>query len=415
MTWEPQVLQAGEWDAWYERLVAAFGGVEAAEERALSRELTEPGRSLAVWDESEVVGSAGAFSFRMAVPGGALVPSAGVTMVHVTATHRRRGVLRSLMRRQLDGIHEAGGEPLAVLTASEPAIYGRFGYGLATRQMNADIDTSRTRFDVTGADAQPGGGVRLRLVDDAQDARDLCEAVYARQVRERPGALERRPGWDRWLLLDPEQDRKGASPLRCVLAERNGTPVGYARYAARIDSDERDVPQGEVLLRDMVALDPAAYGALWRFLTEIDLTTVLRVRNRPVDDPWLHLVDDVRKCGLRWRDGLFVRPVEVGAALEARTYATPLDVVLDVRDGFCPWNTGRWRLSGDSKGAVCERTNDPADLTLSVRELGAAYLGGESLTSLALAGRVREEREGALTEASAAFMNDLAPWLPHGF
>ena len=179
--------------------------------------------------------------------------------------------------------------------------------------------------------------------------------------------------------------------------------------------DERDVPQGTVLLRDLEALDPGAYGALWRFLFGIDLTTTLSVQGRPVDDPWLHMVNDVRLCGLRWRDGLFVRPIEVGPALALRTYATPVDVVIEVEDDFCPWNAGRWRLSGDAKGAGCARTRDAADLALSVRELGAAYLGGESLSSLARAGRVRELRKGALSEASVAFGSDLAPWLPHNF
>jgi predicted acetyltransferase len=138
-------------------------------------------------------------------------------------------------------------------------------------------------------------------------------------------------------------------------------------------------------------------------------------RNRPVDDPLLHLVNDVRRCELRVRDGMFVRLVEVGAALEARTYRTPVDVVLEVEDAFCPWNAGRWRLLGDRKGASCKRTDDDADLALSVRELGAAYLGGVSLGALAGAGRVRELRRGALGEAAGAFLSDVAPWLQHGF
>lgn len=92
-----------------------------------------------------------------------------------------------------------------------------------------------------------------------------------------------------------------------------------------------------------------------------------------------------------------------------------MDVVFEVEDAFCPWNAGRWRLSGDAKGASCERTSDGADLALSVRELGAAYLGGVRLSSLGAAGRVREVRAGALAEASVGFGSDVAPWLPHGF
>ncbi|GAA3304104.1 hypothetical protein GCM10020295_54370 [Streptomyces cinereospinus] len=127
---------------------------------------------------------------------------------------------------------------------------------------------------------------------------------------------------------------------------------------------------GTVVLEDVAALDPAAEGALWRFLFDIDLTTTLTVRGRPVDEAWQYQVSDIRRCRTRLRDGLYVRLVDVGAALEARTYQAPVDVVLEVADDFCPWNAGRWRLSGDAKGAVCARTRDAPDLALSIRELG---------------------------------------------
>ena len=147
-----RVLRREDWDEWYDNLIRAFGGVpESAEERALWRELTETDRSIGAWDGQACVGTAGAFSFRLTVPGGAAVPAAGVTMVSVAATHRRRGVLTSMMRRQLDDVR-SWGEPLAVLTASEPVIYGRFGYGPATYAMNVDIDTTRVRLSVP-----PGG------------------------------------------------------------------------------------------------------------------------------------------------------------------------------------------------------------------------------------------------------------------
>ncbi|AZM53248.1 GNAT family N-acetyltransferase [Streptomyces sp. WAC 01529] len=408
---EIRVLAEAEWDTWYGTLETAFGGVaESAEERELWHALTEHDRSIGVWEGDACVGTAGAFSFRLSVPGGALVDAAGVTMVGVAATHRRRGILTSMMRRQLDDIR-AGGEPLAVLTASEPVIYGRFGYGAATSQMKADIDTSRVSLSVP-----PGtDDVRLRYVDPA-DVRvhEACEALYARRVAGRPGMLARQPGWERLGLLDPPGERGGASPLQGVVAERAGEPVGYARFAVKPDWEWQG-PKGAVHVRDLEALDPAAYAALWRFLFDIDLTSSVLARNRPVDDPLLQLVSDVRRCDLAVRDSLHVRLVEVGAALEARTYQAPLDVVFEVDDAFCPWNAGRWRLTGDAKGASCARTEDAADLALSVRELGAAYLGGVSLSSLAGAGRVRELRRGALAEASVAFGSDVAPWLPHGF
>ena len=404
-----RVLRRDDWDEWYDNLLRAFGGIpEPAEERETFRELTEIDRSIGVWDDGRCVGTAGAFSFRLTVPGGASVPAAGVTMVSVAATHRRRGVLTSMMRRQLDDVR-SWGEPLAVLTASEPVIYGRFGYGVGTYQLNADIDTARVRLSVP-----PGtDDVRLRYAAPA-DVLDACEAVYARLVSRRPGMIARIPGWERLWLLDPESTRDGASPLQCVVAERDGEVVGFVRYRVKADWDATG-PKGTVVVSDLEALDPAGHGALWRFLFDLDLTSRIDIRRRPVDEAWQYLVSDIRRCSPLVRDALHVRLVDVGAALEARTYQTPVDVVLEVEDAFCPWNAGRWRLSGDAKGASCTRTTDPADLALSVRELGAAYLGGVSLASLAGAGLVRELRQGALAEASVGFGSAVAPWLPHGF
>jgi predicted acetyltransferase len=409
MTTDVRVLRQDEWNEWYGNLLRAFGGAdESAEERELWNELTEFDRSLGAWDEGVCIGTAGAFSFRLTVPGGASVPAAGITMVSVAATHRRRGVLTSMMRRQLDDIR-SWGEPLAVLTASEPAIYSHFGYGAATFHMGAEIDTSRVSLSVpAGTD-----DVRLRYSAPA-DVLDACEAVYARLVPGRPGMLARQPGWERVALLDPPSEREGASPLQCVVAERDGAITGYARFRTKLGWGVSG-HDGTVSLMELAALDPATDAALWRFLMGIDLMTTLSVRGRPVDDGWQHMVSDIRRCRPRLRDGLYLRLVDVAAALEARTYQTPMDAVFEVEDAFCPWNTGRWRLTGDAKGASCVRTTDAADLALSIRELGAAYLGGVSLASLASAGRVRELRHGTLAEAASAFGSVAAPWLPHGF
>ncbi|MGW0709644.1 GNAT family N-acetyltransferase [Streptomyces sp. NPDC002643] len=425
MTTELRVLRKEEWNVWYDSLSRAFGGVpEPAEERDLDEALSDYARCIGAWDGAQCVGTAGAFDFRVAVPGGALVPAAGVTMVSVAATHRRRGVLTSMMRRQLDDCRSRG-EALAVLIASEQPIYGRFGYGLATYRLGVDIDTTRVRMA-----APPGtDDIRLRYAAPA-DVVDACEAVYARGVAGRPGMLARQPHWERLELLDGEQRREGGSPLQCVVAERDaggdgsdggdgasgGTEVvGYARFRVKPVWGPGGA-DSVVMVTSVEALDPAAYASLWRFLFDIDLTSSVVADRRPVDDPLLHLVTDVRRCGLQIKDDMQVRLVDVRAALAARTYQAPVDVVFEVEDAFCPWNAGRWRLVGDARGATCERTEAPADLALSVRELGAAYLGGVSLASLGAAGRVRELREGALARASVGFFSStVAPWLPHCF
>lgn len=409
MTTEVRVLAPEQWKTYYHLLERAFGGPsEPDEERELWDRLAERERMLAAYDNGSIVGTAGAFSFRMTLPGGALLDTPGVTMVSVQPTHRRRGILTSMMRRQLDDFRERG-EAVAVLMASEPAIYGRFGYGIGSRQMYGLVDTSRVTI------AAPAGveGVRLRLMP-APEGREACEAVYAQRVPTRPGLLARQPGWDAVPLLDAPSTRDGAGELLCVLAEVDGEVRGYARYAVKTGWSTAGA-DNTVNLRDLEALDPVTYAALWRYLAGIDLTSKVYFRNRPADDPLLHLVSDIRRCQLGFRDGLHARLVDVGAALEARAYAAPVDVVLDVEDAFCPWNAGRWRLTGDTKGASCERTTDAADLALSAKELGAAYLGGVGLRALAGAGLVHELRPGALAEASTALRSDPEPWMPHGF
>ncbi len=269
---ELRALRPDEWDTAYDNLLRAFGGLpESDEEREMWRSITEFDRFLAAWDGERCVGTAGAFSFRLTVPGGTSVPAAGVTMVSVAATHRRRGVLTSMMRRQLDDVRSLG-EPLAVLCASEPAIYGRFGYGAASFQLDAEIDTVRVGLTVPdGTD-----DVQVRYADPAE-VLDACEAVYARLVPGRPGMLARRPGWERVGLLDPESDRDGASPLQCVVAERDGETVGYARYRVK-PSWSAAGPDSQVVLSALEALDPAAGAALWRFLFGLDLTSSLVAR-----------------------------------------------------------------------------------------------------------------------------------------
>lgn len=228
---ELRPLRRDDWDDWYDTLLRAFGGVgEPAEERALWRDLTPYERSFGAWEGAEPVGTAGAFDFRLTVPGGASVPAAGVTMVGVAATHRRRGVLTSMMRRQLDDIR-TWGEPLAVLTASEPAIYGRFGYGAAAFGLHAEIDTSRVRLSVpAGTD-----DVRLRYAGTGA-VLDVCEAVYARTVPLRAGMLARRRlGAARGARPGERAGRGVAVAVRAGRAGRGGHRLRPVPGEAEVD------------------------------------------------------------------------------------------------------------------------------------------------------------------------------------
>ncbi|MET9693463.1 sterol carrier protein domain-containing protein [Streptomyces sp. NPDC006514] len=217
-----------------------------------------------------------------------------------------------------------------------------------------------------------------------------------------------RRGWERSAVLVLEGGgRDDGSPLP-VRRRRAGRGDGRVRPVPRRRSGTSRA-RGTVVLRDLEAGDPAGYAALWRVLFESDLTSTLVAQNRPVDDAWKHLVSDVRRCEWQLRDGLFARLVDVGAALEARTYRTPADVVREIEDSSYPWNEGRWRLTGDQGGASCTRTRAAADVALSVRTLASTYPGGVPLTALARAGRAGELRRGALGRALLTIGTDAAP------
>ena len=378
------------------------------ESLAISRDLLELDRSIGVFDGPQLVGAASIFSLELSVPGG-LVPLAGVSWVSVLPTHRRRGVLSSMMRHQLHGLHESGGEAIAGLTVSEPPIYGRFGYGPAARGLTLTIPRQHNALRLPEGVEQ----VTLRLVPTAETV-DLCNEIYARQVPKRPGMLVRTPAWGRSHAADPDQWREGRSKLRTVLAERDGQAVGYARYRTK-DEFTYSGPRGRVDVSEVFADDVAAYAAVLRYLLNIDLTIKTDTGRIPLDEPIVHLLMNLREAEARLDDVLYLRLVDVDRALASRTYATPIDLIFEVTDRFCPWNDGRWRLIGDEKGARCDRTDTTPDLALDVRELGTTFLGGVTFTSLAAAGLVEERRGGALGEASRAFGVDLAPWLSYGF
>lgn len=405
----PRPLAESEFDQFLQLDELAFASAPPSPAALeIDKRLLERDRTIGVFDGPQIVGGASIFSFEMTVPGGR-VPMAGVTWVSVMPTHRRRGILSSMMRHQLHDLHETGGEAVAGLTASEPPIYGRFGYGLASRVAQLTIPRQHSGLRMpSGSDA-----VTLRLVPTDQ-SQEVCEEVYARQVPTRPGMLVRSPAWASAYASDPDDWRAGRSKLRTVLAERDGQAVGYTRYRVKQEFTN-GAPAGQVSVLELYADDAASYAVLLRYLVSIDLMTTTVLPGVPLDAPPLRLLDNIRAADIRLKDDLYLRLVDVDRALASRTYSAQVDIVIDVTDTFCPWNAGRWRLTGGEKGATCERTTAAPDISLGVRELGSVYLGGASLTSLGAAALVEERRSGALVEASRAFATDLEPCLPFGF
>ncbi len=405
-----RVLTDEDWPSVLEVDSNAFGSTFQTEVLDLERAMHEPGRTLGAFDGPTLVGLTSAFSFDLTVPG-AVVPAAGVSWVGVLPTHRRRGVLRGLMTTQLHDVRDRGREAVAILWASEPAIYGRFGYGLASTAYAMNVPRSAHALR---PDAPTDPALRLRLVP-AEDWK-LTADVYAAAAAARPGMITRDERWHRRSASDFASLREGRSALRCVVAEDDSGIRGYARYSTKPDWST-PVPSGTVHVREVIGVDGAALAALYRYLFDLDLMGVTELGNVPVDSPLLHWLNNTRATLPTWQDALYVRLIEVGTALTQRTYSAPVDVALAVTDPLCPWNDGTWRLVGGHDGARCERSGDEPDLILDVTDLGGAYLGGTSLGELAAAGRVQVREGGAsrLAAVSAAFATSPAPWCPFVF
>lgn len=377
----------------------AFYGDPDPEDLRTELAQLDPERTHGVFDGATLVGGATILTRSMTLPGVGPSPVAAVTFVGVAPDHRRRGALNALMRAELHELHHTGGEPVAVLWASEGGIYGRFGYGLASRRARLTVPRGTAlRPDVRTS------GERVR-VTDVQGAGAAMRKLHGEYVSTRIGGLSRpEPGWD-WLQRDQPRHRGGASAYRVVTVTD-----GYARFRVRENWDSRYGPGHEVRVHELVSLTPAAHATLWSFLVNLDLVGEVSYTNAPADDPLPFMLDNPRHAETELSDALFVRLVDLDRALPARRYSAPLEVVLEVSDSFCPWNQGRWRLSVDAAGeASVRRTDADADLVCGVVDLGAALLGSTRLSVLAAAGRVRELRPGALRAATDAFAAEHEP------
>jgi len=381
-----------------------FGQLPPSEERLKHfARILAPERVHAGFDGDDIVSGSASFPFELTIPGGR-VRAAGVTVVGVLPTHRRRGYLNAMMRSLIDAAH-ARHEPVAVLWATEDTIYGRFGYGMAS--MSAEIDVPREH---TALFAERDLVATTRLVPLAE-AEALIAPIYARVVKATPGMFARTSAWwqDR-LLVDPDWRRGNAGHLRCAVLWLGERPAAYAFYRVN-QMFERGNSTGNVFVVEAMGDSAEATLAIWRFLFGIDWLARVKSTLLPLDHPLLLSLKAPRRLNFVLRDGLWIRLIDLPAALRARGYATGGAVVIEVTDAFCPWNAGRWRISRDG----VERTETAADLACDIASLGSVYLGGFSFADLARALRVKELREGALARADSLFHSDRKPWCPEIF
>lgn len=398
---DPAPITAEEIPAFRDAVQSAFHHDASDQHLELMKQVLEPERTLVLRDGEQIVAATAIYTRRISVPGGE-VPVAGVTQVGVRPTHRRRGLLTALMRRQLDDVHAAGDEAIAALWASETVIYGRYGYGWAALTTDIQVQSRVARLR-----AAPQADVELML---APEAVDRMRPVHDAARAQRPGMIDREGPWWDFRLFDPEDQREGAQALRAAV-----TDDAYALYAVKLDFDETG-PAGEAKVREVVATNPEAYAAIWSYLLGLDLTRKLVYELAPADDPLQHMLTEGRTATYKWvGDAMWLRLVDLPRALRERAYAEPFETVFEVTDDFCPWNTGRWAVRWDGESATCAKTALPAAIELTVNELGAVYLGGTTFETLARAGRLRELRGGAVTAASRAFRADVEPWCPEIF
>lgn len=380
--------RSDEIPAFFRVSLEGYGMAATPQEIAHEQLVNEIDRSYGALDDDQWVAGSGAFSFELTLPGGATVPAAGITMVGVAPTHRRRGILTAMMHRLHDDAVERG-EPIAILTASEASIYRRFGYGVATEAGNLRIPTDAVRFDPPLTESGT-----FTLLDPHDDLSEVA-AVYDKIRPHRSGWVSRNTAFWEQVRDDPESARDGRTPLRAVLRrDARGIPDGYATWRIAIHEFHR-VAEYTVHIEELCAMTADGEADLWRFLAGIDLATSLVWQRGPLEPSIRRRLVECRQLRTEERyDLVWARILDVPAVLTARTYSVASTQTLAVVDRHRPETGGTFRLvtSPEASASRCERIADeavsPADLTLDIADLSSISLGAIAPSELAAAGRV---------------------------
>lgn len=312
-----------------------------------------------------------------------------------------------MMAHHFAGLHEEG-VALSGLHAAEVGIYGRFGYGVSSIQLELEFERGAVFTAPDLEDAASRVATRFMKADSDEAARAVHE-VHLRCAESTLGSVTRPERLARPMFVDLPLTRQGREPWQVLLADVDGQPAGYAVFSREAKwSDFR--AKGTVSVHEIAASDPATLLALARRLVDFDLTATATINGRGADDPLMWWAGGPRALVVKSFDSLWLRLIDVGAALAARGYSNACDIVLDVVDPVCPWNQLAWRLTVDDYGvATCRPTSDPADVRLPVQALGAAYLGSRSIAAQADQGLVTEMTPGAVWLLSRAMSRDREP------
>ena len=351
-----------------------------------------PDRSIMAFDGKNMVGNALSYEMDMYIPGG-ISKIAAVASVSVQATHRRKGINKSIMKYQLEDIHSRQ-EPLAVLQASESIIYGRYGYGMATFESNLEIEKTRSAYAIDHAsEGQP-------YFIEESEAREIFPQIYAKAIENRVGMVRRRENW--WEFRFREPGLKGGDPKSWfVKYQKNGEADGYLRYT---------INDAELNIIELIASSHEAYSSLWRLCLDMDLVDIIKAEHRPADEELKWMLADPRRLVEHSSDRYWVRLVDVKKALSQRSYSVDGSLTLEVKDSFLPWNQEVVELRSGSGESSCATSNKNPDIVLSAGDLGAVYLGGINFSTLLAAGRIEEITKGSVSKANLMFSTKRKPW-----
>ncbi|NWF27744.1 GNAT family N-acetyltransferase [Streptomyces sp. PKU-EA00015] len=373
---------------------------------------TDLTRTRGAFDQGRCVATYRSFAQELTVVGGARITASAVSNVTVSPTHRRRGLLTRMISEDLAEAKERG-DAVSTLIAAEYPIYGRYGYGPAASLTEWSVDVPRAGLD--GRWSRPDDGGRVDLADGS-DVRKLGPELHGRLAARQHGVVSRD---DRWWQVNTGRAVTSAfpwtEPFYAVYRSAAGDVEGLLTYAADDKWGDAKQPLNTATVRDLIAVTPAAERALWRFVCSVDWVTTVRSGGRAPDDLLPDLLPDPRAARVVTQaDFLWVRVLDVVRALEARTYAVPASLVLEVVDAS-GITGGRFGLTVSPDGAACAPSSSAPDLTLDVRELGALYLGDASALRLAALGRVEEHSPGAAALADRVFRTARRAWCPDVF
>jgi predicted acetyltransferase len=411
MTIELRPVTDQNFAAWRKAVRQGFGDhVHPDDIPRLRNDRVEIDRLVAAVDtgSERIVGTGGADSYSLTVPGGATVPMAGVAYMTTSVTHRRQGAFSGIVGRIHDTARERG-DVISGLWASQSHLYGRFGYGLAINSYDWEIDPGYGAFAHSPIVEEDESNAHVYFVD-AEEAAVILPGIYEQMHQQTIGSVDRSAGRWRYELFDEERIRGGASALFFAVCEEEGEQTGYVAYRTRTVGDS-DVKTIEI--SEQVSVTDTAHATMWRFLLNFELVDKIVAVNRPADDPLWWMLSDPRRLNRKSHDSLWLRLLDIPRALEARTYNADGRLKIGIVSERQPEVSGTYVLEISDSQATVKKTTDKPDVIMTPADLSTIYLGGVTPGPLVEAGRIDTITTGSLAKLHGMFSTDSAPWCAH--